>query len=159
MSCSYIIFHLIFKCRFIIENNCDLVNFSFGEPINYDNPGPAMFFAKELVEKYGVILCASAGNNGPGIDTISAPAGFGAAIGVGAYVSTDMLKAEHSLLGNGKSMLFTWSSRGPQIDGHLGVNICAPGGAFADVPNWTQRGSQLMSGKLNNHFINIIKNS
>ncbi len=100
-----------------MANGCDLVNYSFGEPINHDHPGPAMFFAKELVEKYGVILCASAGNNGPGIDTISAPAGYGAAIGVGAYVSCDMLKAEHALLGSGTSMLFTWSSRGPQLDG------------------------------------------
>ena len=78
-----------------------------------------MFFAKELIEKYGVILCASAGNNGPGIDTCGAPAGYGAAIGVGAYVSTDMLKAEHGLLGNGSSMLFTWTSRGPMLDGNL----------------------------------------
>lgn len=123
-----------------------MVNYSFGEPTSYDHAGPGMFFAKELIEKYGVILCASAGNNGPGIDTCGAPAGYGAAIGVGAYVSTDMLKAEHSLLGNGSSMLFTWTSRGPLTDGHLGVNICAPGGAFADVPNWTQRGTQLMSG-------------
>ncbi len=73
-----------------------------------------MFFAKELVEKYGVILCASAGNNGPGIETISAPAGFGAAIGVGAYVTTDMIKAEHSLLGKWKFyvvyMDISWSS-------------------------------------------------
>lgn len=75
-----------------------------------------MYFAQELVEKLGVILCASAGNNGPGIETADAPGGFGnAAISVGAYVSSDMIKAEHSLLGNGSSMLFTWSSRGPTI--------------------------------------------
>jgi tripeptidyl-peptidase-2 len=47
-----------------------------------------------------------------------------------------MLKAEHSVLGNGKSMLFTWSSRGPTKDGYEGVTVCAPGGAFASVPSW-----------------------
>lgn len=48
-----------------------------------------------------------------------------------------MLKAEHSVIGkNGKSMMFTWSSRGPTIDGHTGVTVCAPGGAFASVPHW-----------------------
>ncbi len=50
------------KCRYIIENNCDLVNYSFGEPINYCNSGPNLFFAEDLIEKYGVIVCASAGN-------------------------------------------------------------------------------------------------
>jgi tripeptidyl-peptidase-2 len=103
---------------------------------------------EKLVEKYGVIVCASAGNSGPGLETIGAPAGYAKyLISVGAYVSGDMLRAEHSVLGNNpKSMLFTWSSRGPTLNGFNGVTVCAPGGAFASVPNWTLRGTQLMSG-------------
>lgn len=111
-------FLFFFKCRYIVENNCDLVNYSFGEPVSYANSGPNLYFAKDLIEKFGVILCASAGNNGPGIETADAPGCYGsAAIGVGAYLSNDMMKAEHSMLGNGSSMLFTWSSRGPTLDG------------------------------------------
>lgn len=123
------------------------MNCSFGEPVNYPHLGPALSAIQELVTQYGVIFCASAGNNGPGIETVGAPGGsIPECVSVAAYVSVDMLKAEHSLLGNAASMLFTWSSRGPQLDGGWGVSISAPGGAFAAVPNWTQRGTQLMSG-------------
>jgi len=140
-------FALVNACRYVIEYKCDLVNYSFGEPINFSNFGPAVRSVEEMIEKYGVIFCGSAGNDGPGIETTGAPGGFASsAISVAAYVSNDMIKAEHSLLGNGSSMLFTWSSRGPALDGHSSVTCCAPGGAFASVPNWTQRGTQLMSG-------------
>jgi hypothetical protein len=56
------------------------VNYSFGEPINFSYMGPAMFFAEELVRKYGVIFCGSAGNNGPGLQTSDAPSGLGKSI-------------------------------------------------------------------------------
>lgn len=68
-------------------------------------------------------------------------------VSVAAYVTADMIKCEHSLLGQPSAgLLFTWSSRGPNLDGQWGVSVSAPGGAFAAVPNWAQRGQQLMSG-------------
>ncbi|XP_052840735.1 LOW QUALITY PROTEIN: tripeptidyl-peptidase 2 [Drosophila gunungcola] len=126
----------------------DVINMSYGEHANWSNSGRIGALMNEVVNKYGVVWVASAGNHGPALCTVGTPPDISqpSLIGVGAYVSPQMMEAEYAMREKLPGNVYTWTSRDPCIDGGQGVTVCAPGGAIASVPQFTMSKSQLMNG-------------
>ncbi|XP_052893110.1 tripeptidyl-peptidase 2 [Anopheles moucheti] len=126
----------------------DVINMSYGEHGHWSNSGRVGELMSELVNRYGVVWVASAGNHGPALCTIGTPPDISqpSCVGVGAYVSPEMMEAEYALHQKLPGNCYTWSSRDPCIDGGFGVTVCAPGAAIASVPQFTMSKAQLMNG-------------
>lgn len=139
-----------------VRLGCDVINLSYGEASQVANSGRVARLAEEMVWRHNIVFVSAVGNNGPGLSTVNAPGGITSCIlGVAAYVSPDMMKADYSLSSNTDSAneedslvgtTYTWSSVGPAVDGANGVCVCAPGGAITSVSNWTMQKSMLMNG-------------
>jgi tripeptidyl-peptidase II len=126
----------------------DVLNMSYGEHAAWSNSGRVGELMAELVNRYGVVWVASAGNHGPALSTIGTPPDIAtdSCVGVGAYVSPEMMEAEYALRQKLPGNVYTWTSRDPCIDGGSGVTVCAPGAAIASVPEFTLSKAQLMNG-------------
>uniref|UniRef100_A0A1I8PAP3 Tripeptidyl-peptidase 2 n=1 Tax=Stomoxys calcitrans TaxID=35570 RepID=A0A1I8PAP3_STOCA len=126
----------------------DVINMSYGEHSHWSNCGRIGELMSEVVNKYGVVWVASAGNHGPALCTVGTPPDIAqpSCIGVGAYVSPQMMEAEYALREKLPANCYTWTSRDPCIDGGQGVTVCAPGGAITSVPQFTMSKSVLMNG-------------
>ena len=131
----------------VADMKCDLINMSFGEAASVANQGQLVEQFNRIVKEKNVIFVSSAGNSGPALSTAGAPGGSSSeVIGVGAYVSPDMAKVEYSLRKETEGLPYTWTSRGPTTDGDFGVDIFAPGGAVAPIPNYSLQPNRRMNG-------------
>jgi len=126
----------------------DVINMSYGEFSHWSNTGRLGDLMNEVVSKHGVSWVASAGNNGPALCTLGTPPVIkdDVMIGVGAYVSPEMMTSMYSAREKLPGNQYTWTSRGPAVDGGRGVTVCAPGGAITSVPQFALHGTKLMNG-------------
>ncbi len=133
--------------RAVIDRKCDLINMSYGEPTSTPDEGRLAELFTEIVNEQGVIFVASAGNGGPALSTVGAPGGTSEALlGIGAYVSSEMMSPQYGMRQTLEGMPYTWTSRGPSADGAMGVDLFAPGGAFSPVPNYSLQRSMQANG-------------
>jgi len=117
--------------------NVDVISMSIGglPSLNDGNNARAILYNR-LIDKWGAQIFLSAGNSGPGVNTIGDPAVATKAMAIGAYWSRDSVLANYGNVVPGAEALHDFSSRGPREDGGLKPEVVAPGNATSSVPTW-----------------------
>ena len=130
------------------QHKVDIVNASWGGRSHYQdgkNLNGRIYDA--LTERYDILAVVSAGNNGPALGTAgSAGAEASRLLGVGAYMSPEMGRVLYNTLKPSAEGAQLFTSRGPTKDGDFGVDIMAPGAAFAAISAEVIRGADMYNG-------------
>lgn len=121
----------------VVNRKVDVVNMSIGglPALNDGNNARARLYTR-LINDYGVQLFISAGNSGPGSNTVGDPSVSTDVVSVAASVSKETWLANYGSKVRAKQNLFNFSSRGPREDGGFKPNIAAPGSAISTTPTW-----------------------
>ena len=121
---------------YAVESGCQVVNMSFGGPSFFaDGREPDAWVIDEATRR-GLIVVTSAGNEGPTLSTVGAPATATSAFAIAAAVWPDTQRVNYGSLDPSDPVLFDFSSRGPLPNGSLGVDFTAPGAAVSALPSW-----------------------
>lgn len=122
----------------------DVVNMSIGglPSLNDGNNARAILYNR-LIDDEGAQLFISAGNSGPGVNTVGDPSVATKVMSVGAYWHKDTVLANYGNVVPGPEALHDFSSRGPREDGGFKPQIIAPGSAVSSIPTW-QNGASVV---------------
>ncbi|MEU6004407.1 S8 family serine peptidase [Streptomyces sp. NPDC047197] len=137
----------------VTKRGVDIVNMSIGglPALNDGNNARAELYTR-LIDTYGVQLVISAGNSGPGANTIGDPSLADKVISVGASISKETWAANYGSAVEKKYAMMNFSSRGPREDGGFAPVISAPGSAINTTQTWlpgspvAEAGYQLPAG-------------
>ncbi|MGW4344696.1 S8 family serine peptidase [Streptomyces sp. NPDC004690] len=121
----------------VANRGVDIVNMSIGglPALNDGNNARAELYTR-LIDTYGVQLVISAGNSGPGANTIGDPGLADKVISVGASVSRETWAANYGSEVKTKYQMMPFSSRGPREDGGFTPTLTAPGAAVNTTQTW-----------------------
>jgi hypothetical protein len=115
----------------------DVINMSIGglPALNDGNNARAEIYNR-LIGQFKVQMFFSAGNSGPGMNTVGDPSVATSVMSVGSYLSRATMQ-----LGYGADTPFTdnlhaFTSNGPREDGGFKPEIVAPGAAISSIPMW-----------------------
>jgi subtilisin family serine protease len=121
----------------VVNRGVQVVNMSIGglPALNDGNNARAQLYNR-LITDFGVQMFLSAGNSGPGLNTIGDPSVADKVVSVAASVSKETWLSNYGSVVETKMSLFNFSSRGPREDGGDKPDVSAPGSAISTVPVW-----------------------
>ncbi|MGX4692208.1 S8 family serine peptidase [Streptomyces sp. JNUCC 63] len=131
----------------VVNRGVDIVNMSIGglPALNDGNNARAELYTR-LIDTYGVQLVISAGNSGPGLNTIGDPSLADKVVSVGATISKETWAANYGSVVSKKYAMMPFSSRGPREDGGFTPIISAPGAAINTTQTWLPGGPVAEAG-------------
>jgi hypothetical protein len=119
----------------VANQHVDVVNLSIGGlPALNDGNNARSALYNRLIDEYGVQLFVSAGNSGPGGNTIGDPSVATDVVSVAAGASKDTWLANYGAAATAAYWVQNYSSHGPREDGGFKPNLMAPGSAISFVP-------------------------
>ncbi|HEX6681231.1 MAG TPA: S8 family serine peptidase [Candidatus Limnocylindrales bacterium] len=121
----------------VVNRGVDVVNMSIGGlPALNDGANARTILYDNLIDAYGVQIFISAGNTGPGLNTVGDPSVASKVVSVGASVSRETWAADYGSDVATSMSIFNFSSRGPREDGGFKPDIVAPGAAVSTINTW-----------------------
>jgi len=117
--------------------HADVVNMSIGglPALNDGNNARALLYNR-LITRKDVQMFIAAGNDGPGVNTVSDPSVASKVESVAASITKATWLSNYGADAVKPEQIFGFSSRGPREDGGFKPNIAAPGAAISSIPGF-----------------------